>query len=90
MLMISYHITMLKTEKLDEILQQINDLLPQNVRETRDDIKRNLKAGVSSTLSRMDLVTRQEFDIQTELLARSRVMLEQLEQRITDLEKQLK
>lgn len=81
---------MKKPEKLDELLQQVSDLLPEDLRQTRQDIRKNLKAGLSSSLSRMDLVTREEFDVQSELLARSRVLLEELEHRVVELEERLK
>lgn len=81
---------MVKTEKIDEIIQQISALLPQDLRQTGADIRKNLKAGVSASLSRMDLVTREEFQIQSELLARSRALLQQLETRVSELEAELK
>lgn len=84
--MIRYYSEMVKSEKIDEILQQISGLLPQDLRQTSADVRKNLKAGVSASLARMDLVTRQEFEIQSELLARSRALLEQLELRVSELE----
>jgi len=81
---------MLKTEKIDEIIQQITDLLPEDLRKTRQDIQKNIEAGLSASLARIDLVTREEFDVQAQLLARSRALLEDLEHRIIELETQLK
>ena len=52
------------------------------------DIERNLKALLTSLFDKMDLVTRAEFDIQTELLARTQEKMAALEARIAELEKQ--
>jgi BMFP domain-containing protein YqiC len=80
---------MVKSDKLDEIVQQFSSLLPDDLRRTGQDVKKNLKAAMSSTLSRMELVTREEFDVQAELLARTRALLQELEERVARLENQL-
>lgn len=50
------------------------------------DVERNVKAMLTQTFQRLDLVTREEFDLQRELLARARARLEQLEARVAELE----
>jgi len=50
------------------------------------DIEKNLKAALAAWLSRLDLVTREEFDVQTEVLARTRDRLRELETRLARLE----
>ncbi len=52
------------------------------------DIEQNLKAGVTSMLGKLDMVSREEFDVQAEVLARTREKLAQLEARLAELEKQ--
>jgi len=52
------------------------------------DLEKNLRAMMTSTLSRLDLVTREEFDVQQELLRRTREKVQQLEARLEELEKQ--
>lgn len=52
------------------------------------DIEHNLKAGLASMLGKLDMVSREEFDVQTEVLARTREKLAQLEARLAELEKQ--
>jgi len=52
------------------------------------DIEQNLRAGVTSMLGKLDMVSREEFDVQTEVLARTRAKLEQLEARLAELEQQ--
>lgn len=52
------------------------------------DLEKNLKASLAVWLSRLDLVTREEFDVQTEVLARTREKLQALEARVAELEAQ--
>jgi len=67
-----------------EMLAAIGRVLPR----LPADIENNLKSAVSGTLSRLDLVTREEFDVQREVLARARARLAELEKRLADLEQQ--
>ncbi len=54
------------------------------------DIEKNVKAMLTQGFSRLDLVTREEFDIQTQVLAKARAKLDELEKRVAELEAQLK
>lgn len=54
------------------------------------DLEKNFKAMLTQGLSRLDMVTREEFDIQAQVLAKTRARLEMLEARVTELESQLK
>ena len=78
-----------KTENLDQLVRQISNLLPEDLRQTRADLEKNIKSAITATLQKMDLVTREEFDIQQELLANTRKLLVELEQKIEILETQL-
>jgi BMFP domain-containing protein YqiC len=71
---------------LDDFARRIADSLPENLRGLGEDLQRNLKATLRSGLERMDLVTREDFDIQQQLLARTRAKLEELEARVAELE----
>lgn len=51
------------------------------------DIERNAKAALGQAFSKLDLVTREEFDIQAQVLARTRLKLEELEKRLDELER---
>ena len=53
------------------------------------DLERNVKAMMSSTFNKLDLVSREEFDVQAKVLARTRERLEALEQRVAELEARL-
>ncbi|MGQ0593559.1 MAG: accessory factor UbiK family protein [Gammaproteobacteria bacterium] len=75
---------------VDEILARVASLLPEGTAVLRDDVKKNLKSALGATLSRMDLVTREEFDVQTALLSRTRARLEAMEKRLGALEEALR
>jgi len=70
---------------LNDAMGKLGELLKQS---PAKDIEQNLKAGVTSMLGKLDMVSREEFDVQTEVLARTRAKLEQLEARLAELEKQ--
>jgi BMFP domain-containing protein YqiC len=70
---------------INEIAGKLGEVLKQS---PAADIEKNLKAGVTSMLGKLDMVTREEFDVQTEVLARTREKLAQLEARLAELEKQ--
>lgn len=69
--------------------QQFGELLPANLRGVRAELESNLKILLRDALARMELLTRDEFDIQQNLLARTRSKVEALEQQIKTLEAQL-
>ena len=52
-------------------------------------MEKNLRAAVQAALAKLDLVTREEFDVQTKVLARSRAKIEQLEKQVAGLEAEL-
>ena len=65
---------------LDDLVDKLGQALPPGARELKHDFEKNARAAVQSALSRMDLVTREEFDIQAALLQRTREKLDRLEQ----------
>ena len=77
---------MLKRENIDELVQQFRALLPKDIDQTKQDVEKNIKTMMKSSLERIDVVTREEFDIQQELLVKTRILLEELENRIQHLE----
>jgi hypothetical protein len=72
---------------LDELARQLADAVPKNLRALGEDLERNFKTLLKSGLERMDLVTREEFDLQTTLLERAREKLEKIDARLADLER---
>ena len=75
---------------IDEILTRFASLLPEGTEVLREDLKKNLKSVLGATLSRMDLVTREEFDVQAALLSRTRARLEAMQKRLAALEEALR
>jgi ubiquinone biosynthesis accessory factor UbiK len=74
---------MLSQKILDDISQKIGALMKQT---PAADLEKNLRAMLQSAFAKLDLVTREEFDVQTEVLARTREKLEALERRLAELE----
>ena len=75
-----------KRPQLDELARQLADAVPKNLRALGEDLERNFRSMLSAGFERMDLVTREEFDLQAAVLERTREKLEALEKRITELE----
>ena len=73
-------------EKVTELAHKLSASLPESAGALRRDAEQNFKAVLRSVLARMDLVTRNEFDVQAGVLKRTREKLEALEQRLAQLE----
>jgi BMFP domain-containing protein YqiC len=71
---------------LDELARKLADAVPPGLTALKNDLEQNFKAVLQGGLAKLDLVTRQEFDIQAGVLRRSRERLEELEQRLAALE----
>jgi BMFP domain-containing protein YqiC len=74
------------SKTLDDLVRRLSEGLPEGVRRAQDDAKRNIEASLQAGLRRLDLVTREEFDVQATLLARSEERVRDLEARIKQLE----
>lgn len=70
---------------IDEILSAVARALPRG----SEDLERNLRAAVTSVLDRMEVVTREELEVQEAVLARTRAQLKEMEERIATLERRL-
>lgn len=71
---------------LDDIASKVTEVLPSGVKELQSDLEKNVRAAVQGGLSRLDLVTREEFEVQSQVLARTRAKLDALEKKIAELE----
>ncbi|HSY26877.1 MAG TPA: accessory factor UbiK family protein [Burkholderiaceae bacterium] len=76
-----------RTNFFDDLQSKINQALENS---PAKDIEKNVKAMLSQGFSKLDLVTREEFDVQMQVLAKTRAKLEALEARVAELEAQLK
>lgn len=74
---------MFNSQTLDDLAARIGQALQNS---PAKDLERNVKSLLSSSLSRLDLVTREEFDVQAQVLQRTREKLELLEVRVANLE----
>ena len=71
---------------IDELAKRLSSLLPGSVDNVRKDVESNLRSGLESGLRSMNLVTREEFDVQSAVLLRTREKLEGLEKKVAELE----
>ena len=71
---------------LDDLAGRLVGAVPQNLKAIGEDLERNFKSLLQTGLAKMDLVTRDEFDVQVAVLARTREKLEALEARLTKLQ----
>jgi len=71
---------------IDDLAGKLADAIPGDIHELRNDIESNFRGLLQNGLDRLDLVTREEFEIQTKVLARTREKLDQLERELTELQ----
>ncbi len=77
---------MISVKIIDQVSAAVSNVLPSQL---SSDVKKNMRAALQSTLERLDLVTREELEVQQAVLARTREKLQELEKKIAALEKQL-
>lgn len=75
---------------LDELARKLADAAPPGLQDARRDMEKNFHAVLQGAFSRLDLVTREEFDVQAKVLARTREKLESLSARLAELEDNLR
>ncbi len=80
---------MLNAKLFDEIAQKLVKVIPPEARELRQDIEKNFQQILSNYFTKLDLVNREEFDVQSKVLAKTRQKLEALENQVKELEKLL-
>ena len=72
----------MESNRMKELIESILDILPQNTKEIKEDVKDNLKILVNDYLRKIDVVTREEFDVQKEVLVKTRKKLDDLEEKL--------
>ena len=77
---------MIDPKSLDALVSRVADSLPAGFGQLHQDLRNNLHAALSAALARMDLVSREEFDVQSAVLARTREKLTALEAKVAELE----
>ena len=72
----------MQSDKIKGLIESIIGLLPKNGQEIKDDLKDNIKILLNDYLRKIDVVTREEFDIQKEVLAKTRKKLDEFEAKL--------
>ncbi|MGF1725920.1 ubiquinone biosynthesis accessory factor UbiK [Photobacterium nomapromontoriensis] len=80
---------MFDPKKLEQIAKQIHESMPQPVKELGNDVEQKVRQVIQAQLSKLDVVNREEFDVQTQVLLRTRQKLAEMEQKLADLEAKL-
>lgn len=78
---------MFDPKSIDNIADRIANAIPPGLNHFKDDMEKNAHAMLQSALSKLDLVSREEFEVQKAVLAKTRARLEALEKRVEELEK---
>jgi len=78
---------MLNMKLIDDLARQISETIPAGMKDLQVDVKKNIRTLLEGTLAKLDLITREEFDVQSRVLARTREKLEHLERLVSELEK---
>lgn len=79
----------MRSESIDRLASRLAETLPESLRAMRDDIEQNFRSVLRNGLARLDLVTREEFEVQETILARAREQQARLEERLAALEARL-
>ena len=76
----------MNNESVENIARKLAEAVPEGLRSVREDLEQNFRSVLRASLNKLDLVTREEFEVQEAVLAKTRAKLEQLEQVVKDLE----
>lgn len=80
---------MIDLNHIDDLARRLSELVPPGLRESREELQASFRAALQAGLSRLDLVSREEFDVQRAVLLRTREKLHELERAVEQLEARL-
>ncbi|WP_020484356.1 ubiquinone biosynthesis accessory factor UbiK [Methylomonas sp. MK1] len=80
---------MFDPKAIDNLAERIAGAIPPGLTNLKDDVEKNVHALLQSGLSKLDLVSREEFEVQKAVLAKTRARLEDLEKRVAELEQRI-
>jgi ubiquinone biosynthesis accessory factor UbiK len=80
---------MFDPQKLEQIAKQIHESMPKPVKELGADVEQKIRQVIQGQLNKLDVVSREEFDVQTQVLLRTREKLTTMEQKLAELEAKL-
>jgi BMFP domain-containing protein YqiC len=78
---------MIDLNHIDALARRLSELVPPGLRESREELQATFKSALQAGLTKLDLVTREEFEVQRAVLLRTREKLDALEQAVATLEK---
>jgi len=81
---------MFDPKSIDDIANRLANAIPPGLSNVKEDMEKNFHAILQGALGKLDLVTREEFEVQKAVLAKTRSKLEALEKRVDEIEQQLK
>ncbi len=76
-------------QQIETLMSEFAKLIPEDMQSMKHELEDNFRATLNASFSKLDLVTREEFDIQAALLQRSRARLDELQQQLEQIEQQL-
>ena len=76
---------MIDLNHIDDLARRLSNLVPPGLKESQEELQQTFKSALQSGLGKLDLVTREEFDVQRAVLLRTREKLDALEQRLAEL-----
>ena len=77
---------MIPSQLFESLNQQLSQLLGQDAQQSQQELRNGINLILQRAFDRLDLVTREEFDAQAEVLARTRALVDQLQQQVAELE----
>ena len=80
---------MINAKKIEEIAKQVTDSIPPSLKNIASDFEDKAKSVLQSKLSQLDVVTREEFDVQTQVLIKTRTKIAELEAKLAELEEKI-
>ena len=80
---------MIDLNHIDDLARRLSQLVPPGLRDSQEELQQTFKSALQAGLAKLDLVTREEFDVQQAVLLRTREKLETLERTVAALETQL-
>ena len=78
---------MIEPNKINDLATRLADVIPQELKSAQKSLQQTFVSILQNGMHKMDLVTREEFDVQTKILARTREKLDALQQQVAKLEK---
>jgi BMFP domain-containing protein YqiC len=77
---------MFDSKFFETLSKKLSDVLPDSLRDAKKDLEKNFHSVLQSAFAKLDLVTRDEFDVQTKVLSKTRLKLEELAKQVAKLE----